>query len=152
MSASPSLAEALCWEIRRSFRELSSAADRELSILGITVSDRALLEHLAREREPISLSELARQRSVSRQHIHQSLKRLRNPKWIELRPDPTDARQVLLRLSPTGTLFWEKVRKLDKGFFARMATCLNASEAQKTAETLRKLRAWLGQKADESHG
>jgi len=50
------LLEQLVWELRRVFRELAAAADRELQTFGIQARERAFLEFLAREREPISLS------------------------------------------------------------------------------------------------
>src|SRR5262245_50750309 len=75
--------EALLWETRRLFRTLAIAADEALKPLKVTASDRALIEFLAKEPGPISLAELARKRSVSRQHIHQSLNRLKKPGWIK---------------------------------------------------------------------
>jgi DNA-binding MarR family transcriptional regulator len=144
MSVSPALVEQLSWELRRSFRELAAAADRDLSRLGITVSDRALLEFLAKERGPVTLSELARRRSVSRQHIHQSLRRLPEPAWVTARPDPEDRRSLLLRLSPRGRAFWRKVRAADAAFFARIATRLPKREVRSAVEALRHLRDVLG--------
>ena len=99
LTVMPAALESLIWETRRLFRALSVAADHLLEPLGISASDRALIEFLARETEPISLAELARKRSVSRQHIHQSLARLRNPAWIEKTTDPNDARSLQRRLA-----------------------------------------------------
>lgn len=150
MSAPPDLVEELCWELRRSFRELAAAADRELSPLGITVSDRALLELLEREPRPISLSDLARKRSVSRQHIHQSLRRLPDPSWVIARPDPEDGRQLLLHLSPKGRAFWKRVRARDAAFFMRVATQLQAAETRTAVAALRQLRRVIGTKKERA--
>ena len=105
MDARSRLLETLTWELRRAFRDLAAAGDRALESLGIRTRDRALLEFLARESAPISLSELARKRSVSRQHIHQSLRRLSRPEWVHQRRDPIDHRNVLLSLSREGRAF-----------------------------------------------
>src|SRR4051812_48472566 len=109
----PDVVEELVWETRRLFRALSATADEALKPLHITASERALIEFLAREPRPISLAELARKRSVSRQHIHQSLHKLRNPAWIEKRPDPHDARSVLLQLTTQGRALWKQIRAID---------------------------------------
>src|SRR3954468_3213246 len=101
--------EELLWENRRLFRTLAAAADRALAPLGIQAGDRALLEFLARETAPVSLSELARKRSVSRQHIHQSLGRLQHRNWIRKRPDSSDARSVLLEFTTEGRGAWRRI-------------------------------------------
>ena len=143
MNVPPDLLEQFCWEIRRSFRDLASAADVELKPLGITAGDRAILEFLAREPGPISLSDLARKRSVSRQHIHQSLRRLPNPGWIEELARDGDQRQVLLRLSRSGRVFWKRVRGVDEGLFARLAPQFQPDELLAAMGLLRRLRGEL---------
>ncbi len=140
MDTKPAHLESLTWELRRAFRDLAAAADRELRPLGIVARDRALLEFLAREPDPITLSELARRRSVSRQHIHQSLRRLADPKWVEEIPDPDDGRNVLLRLSRKGKLFWDKIHDCDKAYFTRLAPHLDAGAVQSALQTLKQLR------------
>src|SRR4030095_10318802 len=95
-------AERLIWETRRLFRAAAATADEALRPLGMTASDRALIEFLARGPGPGTLAELARKRSVSRQHIHQSLARVPDRRWIEKTPDPNDARSVLLQLTDDG--------------------------------------------------
>lgn len=132
--------EELVWELRRAFRDLGVAADRLLAPLGITVGDRALLEFLTREAEPVTISNLARKRSVSRQHIHQSLKRLPDPAWVECLPDPEDRRNVRLRLSAKGRAFWRRLRSRDEAFFARLAPKLPRAEVTAATRLLRDLR------------
>jgi DNA-binding MarR family transcriptional regulator len=140
MNASPELLESLCWELRRGFRDLSQATEIELAPLGVTASDRAILELLAHETAPVSLSELARKSSVSRQHIHQSIRRLPNRGWVESVANPDDHRIVLLRLSREGRAFWKKVRAVDQRFFAGFARRFRAEELRGAAAALQKLR------------
>ena len=135
--------ETFLWELRRSFRELTRAADRHLEPLGIQAGDRALLEFLARSRGPLSLSEIARRTAVSRQHIHQGLKRLPEPGWVEVRTDPQDARSLLLRLSPSGRAFWKRIRNRDSAFLQRLQGALTDSQVAAGLEALRGLRARL---------
>ena len=150
MNASPELLEALCWELRRSFRDLSQAAELELAPLGITASDRAILEFLARESGPVSLSELARKTSVSRQHIHQSIRRLPNRGWVESVASADDHRIVQLRLTREGRAFWKKVRAVDQRFFSRFARRFRAEELRGAVAAMQKLRDEL-QPTIESH-
>lgn len=140
MDTEPALLEMLTWELRRAFRELATAADRELGPLEIVARDRALLEFLAREPVPITLSEIARRRSVSRQHIHQSLRRLADPEWVEEVPDPNDRRNVLVRLSRKGRAFWKKIQAYDKAYFARLAPHFEEVDVKSAIQTLKNLR------------
>jgi DNA-binding MarR family transcriptional regulator len=135
--------EHLVWETRRLVRELAALADESLAALHITASERALIEFLARESGPVTLAELARKRSVSRQHIHQSLNRLKNPKWIEKRPDPSDARSVLLRLTDEGRALWKRVRTVDRAILRQIARHVDRDDARAAAQTLRQIRQSL---------
>jgi DNA-binding MarR family transcriptional regulator len=145
-------AETLCWEIRRSFRALSAAAEGELGVLGIHAGDRALLEFLAREDEPITLSALARKTAVSRQHIHQALRRLPDPGWVEQIADADDRRTVRLRLSRSGKAFWRRVRAVDRQFFARLAPALPGRDTTSAIALLQKLRQALASFEEHDDG
>lgn len=134
--------EDLIWEIRRLFRELGQAADSALAPLGINAAERALLEFLAREDAPVSLSEIARRRAVSRQHIHQTLARL-DPKWVVRSNDPEDGRSVALRLSVAGRAFWKRIRIADRQLIQRLEQQVDQADTRAAAATLRRLRATL---------
>jgi DNA-binding MarR family transcriptional regulator len=135
--------EQLIWELRRAFRELTAAADHELQLLGIEARDRAFLEFLARESEPISLSDLARKYSVSRQHIHQTLRRLPHPEWVEEIPDSADRRAIRLRLSRQGRACWDKVRVVDRALLERLGKRLSQERVVAATDLLRHLRREL---------
>lgn len=132
--------ESLVWEVRRCFRELAVAADKALEPLGLTASDRALIEFLARESEPISLAALARKRSVSRQHVHQSLARLPDPRWVERAADPTDSRSVLLRLTGEGRSLWKGIRRVDRALLRRIARQVDPAKVRAATKTLQEIR------------
>jgi DNA-binding MarR family transcriptional regulator len=135
--------EQLIWEVRRVFRELSAAADRELQAIGVSAGDRAFLEFLAREKKPISLSDLARKYSVSRQHIHQRLRELPNPEWVDEIADAADGRTVLLRLSQKGRAHWNKIREVDRAFLSKLARRLAQERLASATDLLRQLRREL---------
>ena len=149
MKAQTESLEELVWQLRRAFRELTVAADRELQPLGIQVGDRAFLEFLARETGPISLSDLAKKHSLSRQHIHQTLRRLPHAEWVEEIPDPADHRAVLLRLSREGWKFWERLRNVDRAFLNRLVVGLSEENVTAAKDLLTQLRHELSHIAKE---
>jgi DNA-binding MarR family transcriptional regulator len=140
MKAQTESLEKLVWEIRRAFRELAAAADRELKELDLQVGDRAFLEFLAREPEPVSLSELARKHSVSRQHIHQTLRHLPHPEWVDEVPDSTDRRTIRVCLSRKGRAYWKRIRVVDREFLGQLAKKLSEERVVAATELLRQLR------------
>jgi DNA-binding MarR family transcriptional regulator len=135
--------ETFIWELRRAFRTLTAAADEALTPLGIQAGDRALLEFLAREEQPISLSDLARKRRVSRQHIHQSLRRLPDPGWVTQIVGSDDRREVLLSLSAKGRTFRGEIRKIDHSFFTQLAPVLPRRDLDTAIRLLRRLQGEL---------
>jgi DNA-binding MarR family transcriptional regulator len=141
--ARPHSLEKLIWEVRRTFRDLRAAADRELEHLGIQSAGRALLEFLTSETEPVSLSDLARKYAVSRQHIHQVLRSLPDPEWVEELRDAGDRRAVRLQLSRKGRAFWTKVRAADQRLLKRLAKELSEDQVTASTDVLRKLRCGL---------
>jgi DNA-binding MarR family transcriptional regulator len=135
--------EELIWQTRRLFRALATIADAELAPLGLEASERALIEFLAREGKPVSISRLARRRSVSRQHVHQTLGRLKNPAWITRTTDPDDARSLLLSLSEEGEKLWSEIRAVDKKVLRRIAREVSPSAVANATRTLRRIRESL---------
>jgi DNA-binding MarR family transcriptional regulator len=140
VSSSTDNFRAFAWELRRVFHELASASDRSLAPLGITVGDRAVLEFLSRETAPISLSQLARKHSVSRQHIQQALRRLPDESWIQVSVDPNDARTLKVQLSPAGMSFWSKVQAFEEDCFGKLTESIDADELRCANEFLARLR------------
>ena len=132
----------LIWEVRRLFREAAQAADTALAPLGVTAAERALLEFLAKEESPVSLSDIARNRSVSRQHIHQTLSRL-DPRWVNRYDDPRDARSVVLSLSTEGRALWNRVRVVEGRLLYRVDRQLDQRKVRAATATLRRVREAL---------
>jgi DNA-binding MarR family transcriptional regulator len=136
--------EQFIWELRRSFRELAAAADQALQPLGLEARDRAFLEFLAREKGPVSLSDVARKHAVSRQYIHQVLQRLPDRGWVEEIEDPADGRTVLLRLSRKGRAQWAKIREVDRTLLGKLAAEFTEEQLSAATALLGRLRQALG--------
>jgi len=143
MRARPDTLQTFTWELRRSFRDLGEAADTELQPLGLTVGDRALLEFLSREDRPVSMAALARTYGVSRQHIHQSLRRPPLDASVDEYTDPDDGRSVLISLNAKGRGVWKRIQSVDAAFFDSLAHAFTQEEIQQAHQVLRKLRATL---------
>jgi DNA-binding MarR family transcriptional regulator len=139
------------WELRRAFRDLAEAADKALEPLGLTVGDRAMLEFLAREDRPVSMVALARTYAVSRQHIHQSMRRPPLDALIEEYADPDDRRSVLITLNSKGRGVWKRIQSADGAFFAALAPGFTQEEIQQAHQVLRKLRATLLGRKEPDH-
>ncbi|MBS1828790.1 MAG: MarR family transcriptional regulator [Acidobacteria bacterium] len=133
-------AENLVWEVRRAFRDLAAASGRELEPLGILPKERAFLEFLARETQPLSLSAIAQKYSVSRQHIQQTYRAIAAREWIEEVPDTEDRRTVCLKLSRKGHRIWLKIRAIDEAFFERLAASLPPAKVEAATLLLQQLR------------
>ena len=135
--------EEFIWELRRTFRDLADAADQQLRVMNIQAADRALVEFLARERKPVSISQLARKYSVSRQHIQQTLRRLPHPEWIEEAADPADRRTVMLCLSRQGYAAWKRIREADGAFLNRLSRRFTKEKVRAGTDLLKQLRREL---------
>jgi DNA-binding MarR family transcriptional regulator len=151
MRTRPDTLQAFTWELRRSFRDLAEAADAELEPLGLSVGDRALLEFLSREDRPVAMAALARTYAVSRQHIHQSLRRPPLAALIDEFEDPEDRRSVLIALNAKGRALWKRIQAVDGAFFAALAPGFTQEEIQQAHQVLRKLRATLLARKEPLH-
>jgi DNA-binding MarR family transcriptional regulator len=110
-----------------------------------------MLEFLAREDRPVSMVALARTYAVSRQHIHQSLRRYPMDGLIDEFADQEDRRSVLIALNGKGRALWQRVQALDEGFFASLASGFTQEEIQQAHQVLRKLRATLFARKEPTH-
>ena len=80
---------------------------------------------------------------MSRQHIHQSIRRLPNSSWVESVASPGDHRIVLLHLTREGRAFWKKVRAVDRRFFSRFARRFRSEDLRGAVAVLQRLRSEL---------
>jgi DNA-binding MarR family transcriptional regulator len=140
MSDTPLALEQLIWQVRRAFWDFAAMADRALSGLGVRAGERALIERIAAAGRPVSLSRLARDANVSRQHVQQTLRRL-DPAWLELGKDAADAKVVTVRLSDAGQALWSQIRARDEAVLADLAEGLDAGELAVATVLLERLRA-----------
>lgn len=134
-------------EIRGAFNELKAFADDASADLGVTAAMRAVLEHLARF-GPSTVPDIAREKSVSRQHIQKLADALVEAGLARFEPNPAHRRSALLVPTETGTATFATIRRREGRALARLGEGLDAgrcTEAVETVAALRKALAELGQ-------
>ena len=130
-------------EVRHLFQTLKSLADAVHKDAGLTASTRAVMEALAEG--PRTVPDIARRKSVTRQHIQLLVDELEKSDLVELKPNPAHLRSPLIALSRKGEALFTAVRKREAPLFERLASGLDARKAAATVQTL----AALGRRAEE---
>jgi DNA-binding MarR family transcriptional regulator len=137
---SPSLlGPCVCSQLRRTARRVSAIYDKELSAVGLTVTQHALLVNIARAGE-ISRTRLAVQIGMDRTTLTRNLKPLEAAKLVSSNQS-SDRRERLLRLTPAGQSklrrsysIWENTQQeftsaLGPGTVADLRATLDLAEA-----------------------
>ena len=91
----------LFWRTRRLFQRLGSEFQPVPGGPLLTGAQRAVMEFLDRG-GPQTVPEIARSRSVSRQHIQTNVNELAERGWVEARPNPAHKRSPLIALTAAG--------------------------------------------------
>lgn len=130
--------EKITGEVRHLFQVLKSLADAVHRDAGLTASTRAVMEALADR--PRTVPDIARSKSVTRQHIQLLVDELLGSDLVELRPNPAHLRSPLIALSRKGESLFASLRKRETPLIERLATGLDARKAAATVQTLIALR------------
>ncbi|MDH3263428.1 MAG: MarR family winged helix-turn-helix transcriptional regulator [Paracoccaceae bacterium] len=134
-------------EIRGAFNELKAFADDANADLGVTAAMRAVLEHLAWH-GPSTVPDIARTKSVSRQHIQKLADALVAASLARFEPNPAHKRSALLAPTGAGERTFATIRQREAGALARLGEGLDPTRCREAAETVAALRralAALGQ-------
>ena len=130
--------EKITGEVRHLFQILKSLADAIHKDAGLTASTRAVMEALADG--PRTVPDIARSKSVTRQHIQLLVDDLARSDLVELRSNPAHQRSPLIALSRKGEALFASVRKREAPLTEQLATGLDARKAVATVQTLTALR------------
>jgi len=125
-------------EIRLCFNQLRATADKLQNDLGINASMSAVMEHLS-ESTGRTVPDIARSRSVSRQHIQMIVNKLSAAKLVTSRANPTDMRTSLISLSARGQSICDEVQRRQALELGRLSESLSADELQNFVATIKKL-------------
>jgi DNA-binding MarR family transcriptional regulator len=127
-------AERIAGEIRRLFQLLKALADAIHKEAGLNASTRAVLESLVDG--PRTVPDIARQKSVTRQHIQLIADELLRMKLIDLRENPAHRRSPLLALTREGKAAFADIRKRETPLLELLGAALEPRKAAITLETL----------------
>lgn len=123
------------WQTRRLFQRLSAEFQPVPGGAPLAAAQRAVLEFLDRG-GPQSVPDIARQRSVSRQHIQVSVNALVERGWAEARPNPAHRRSPLIALTSAGRERLGGAQAVERKIIAKMAEHFDEEDLAVTARTL----------------
>ncbi|MCP4982426.1 MAG: MarR family transcriptional regulator [Gammaproteobacteria bacterium] len=138
------------WQVRRLFQRLRSLSENLLSGTGINTSQRALLEFL-HQHQPQTVPQIAREKSVSRQHIQSVANELLSLDLISLSRNPDHKRSRHLRLTTKGKSLYKSIRKKETELVQQMETIFWQEDLETTSATLRSIDAYLASGDWEHH-
>ena len=130
--------ERIAGEVRHLFQVLKSLADALHKDAGLTASTRAVMEALAGG--PRTVPDIARSKSVTRQHIQLLVDELAKSDLVELRANPAHLRSPLIALSRKGEALFASLRKREAPVLEHLAAGLDPRKAAATVQTLGALR------------
>jgi DNA-binding MarR family transcriptional regulator len=133
--------KALLGEIGVAYHRLKVTGDALHAQLGVTTSMRGVLETLE-EFGPATVPQVARRRSVSRQHIQSIVDTLWERKLCSFAPNAAHARSPVVELTPKGSATLETLRECEQPLVVELASGLPADVATAVA-VLRRLNAAL---------
>ena len=133
---------ALIGAIRQLFHLLGAAATRVQAGHAVSAPMRSVLESLQRS-GPATVPALARERSMSRQHIQRTVDELIARKLVQLAENPAHRRSPHVVLSPRGESLLRDFSAREKPVLDRLARNLSESEARTALRALGKLSSAL---------
>ncbi len=122
-----------------------------LSDTEVNTSQRALLEFLHRH-QPQTVPQIAREKSVSRQHIQTVANELLSLELISSTRNPEHKRSRHLVLTAKGKSLYESIRKQETVLIKHMENFFSHEELATTLETLRTIDGYLSSGEWKNHG
>lgn len=129
-------------EIRRAFHTLANAGDALHADLGVTSAMRAQMEYLS-DHGPATVPDIARAKSVSRQHIQQLVNGLEASGLVRFSANPRHRRSPLVALTEKGVAAFAEIRQREAAVLGDLARRLDGAASGAAADTIARLRAVL---------
>lgn len=137
-----SLLYQLIWQTRRLFQRLRSTSEELLEGNGINASHRAVLEFLHQE-QPQTVPQIAREKSVSRQHVQIIVNELLDLDLIKSSENPAHKRSPLIQLTSKGKALFESIQKKETAFLQPIEEQFSQKELIVTIKTLKSIDRYL---------
>lgn len=126
----------LIWQTRRLFQQLRVVSEELLEQTGINPSHRAILEYLSKD-QPATVPHIARQLSVSRQHVQVIANELTALDLLKAMENPAHKRSPLLEMTAEGKLLFESIQDTEARLLAKLQRKLPKSDLATTLKTLK---------------
>ena len=126
------------WLVRRLFRAMAGSADHYLRSLGISATDRAVMEFLYPD-ERLSVPEIADRYSVSRQHVQVTVNQLLESELLQSGVNPRHKRSPLISLTEMGQGLFSQIQKKDAEILQQVFAEVPDEDVQVTRATLKSL-------------
>ena len=140
--ASPGDIYSVIWLVRQLAQRVETETESLHAASGLSASKRAILELLA-HREPQSVPQMAREKSVSRQNVQIIINDLATQGLIETTDNPAHKRSPLIRRSTKGRSLTNEGRAREVDFIAAMAPNFDATDLRKAAQALQDMLSYF---------
>ncbi len=128
----------IVWLVRRLFRAMAQRSNDRLQDLGISVSDRAVMEFLYPD-EKLSVPEIAERYQVSRQHVQITVNDLLESGFLARKLNPRHKRSRLITLTSRGRALFKKIKERDANIVRQLFSHISENEKRVTKMTLETL-------------
>ena len=125
-------------QTRRLFQVLATQGTALHSDIGVTASQRAVLEALDQQ-EPRTVPQIAKDKSVTRQHIQTLVNELQARKLVEVLENPSHQRSSLIQRTARGRKLFADMRTREARVLAAMARQIPADDLKITLQTLKRI-------------
>jgi DNA-binding MarR family transcriptional regulator len=142
MDKNPEQIYELIWCTRRLFQQLRSTSDELLNGTGINASQRAVLEFL-NQHQPQTVSNMAREKMVSRQHIQTVVNDLLQLDLVQAQDNPAHKRSPLISMTEQGKQLFKKTTREEMKVLDAMSAELNEKDIATSIRTLNALNDYL---------
>lgn len=134
----------LILNIRGAFNELRAYADDNLSDLGITAAMRAEMEFIY-QNGPSAVPEIAKAKSVSRQHMQKLADALIAMGMVMMIKNPLHKRSALVALTPKGRQAFKTIMAREAVQLTRLTSQMDTTQIKAANLALKSLRKLLPQ-------
>jgi len=142
METKPENIYELVWCTRRLFQQLRVTSDELLKGTGINASQRAVLEFLD-QHQPQTVSSMARERTVSRQHIQTLVNDLLTLKLVKAQENPAHKRSPLISITEQGKKLFKKITRAEAKVLDSMADEFSGKSISTSIRTIKAINDYL---------
>jgi len=142
MDTKPEHIYELVWCTRRLFQQLRATSEELLEGTGINASQRAVLEFLD-QHQPQTVSNMAREKNVSRQHIQTLVNDLLTLNLVKSHENPAHKRSPLMSMTEQGKKLFMKIIRDEAKVLASMASEFSGKNVSTSIRTLKSMHQYL---------